>query len=128
MADILQQKLDVKVEFALGQEEMRIDMEGVEGNYYANLDEIILNTKIIDLRDLEIKKNNVKMDFQAPIICNNDNITPSKSMMVGVKFRGVDEEAFVEKIEQTAKNFGPEWEKAVIRRKEQIKERYYSNK
>lgn len=128
MRDILQQKLGVKIEYNVGQNEMRIDMEGNDDNYYAKLDEIILNPKIVDLHNLEIKKNGVKMDFKAPIICNINNVDFSRSMMAGVRFEGEDKDAFIEKIEETAKNFGPEWEEAVRRRKEEILKRNKSNR
>jgi len=42
--------------------------------------------------------------------------------------RGEDKDAFIEKIEETAKNFGPEWEEAVRRRKEEILKRNMSNR
>jgi hypothetical protein len=102
---------------------MRIDMEGADSNFFARLDEIKLNPKIVDLYTLEIKNNGVKMDFKAPIICNLDNVDLSKSMMAGVKFEGEDKGAFIEKIEDVAKNFGPEWESAVRKRKEEIRKR-----
>ena len=123
MRDILQQKLGVKIEYVVGQNEMRIDMEGADGNFFARLDEIKLNPKIVDLYNLEIKNNGVKMDFKAPIICKLDNVDFSKSMMAGVKFNGEDKGLFIEKIEDIAKNFGPEWESAVRKRKEEIRKR-----
>ena len=123
MGDILQQKLGVKIEYIVGQNEMRIDMEGAGGNFFARLDEIKLNPNIVELYNLEIKNNGVKMDFKAPIICKLDNIDFSKSMMAGVKFEGQDKEVFIEKIEGVAKSFGPEWEAAVQKRKEAIQKR-----
>jgi len=67
---------------------MKINMEGTNDDYYAKLDEILINPKIVDLHNLEIKKNGVKMDFKAPIICNIDNADLSRSMRAGVKFEG----------------------------------------
>ena len=128
MEDILQKKLGVKIDLVAGHDEIKIDMEGSEKNFYARLDEIQLNPKIVNLHNIEIKKNSVKMDFKAPIICNFNNIDPSKSMMVGVKFKGVDRDAFVNKIEETARSFGPEWEEAVLRRKDAIRKRNFDNK
>jgi len=123
LEDILQKKLGVKIDLVSGHDEIKIDMEGSENNFYARLDEIQLNPKIVNLYNIEIKKNGVKMDFNAPIICNFNNVDPSKSMMVGVKFEGADRDAFVQKIEETARSFGPEWESAVTRRKEVIQRR-----
>ena len=127
MGEILQEKLGVKIEYVVGQNEMKIDMEGTEGNYYAKLDEIKINPKIVDLYNLELKKNDVKLDFKAPIICNLENVI-SKSMMAGVKFEGEDKDAFIEKIEETVRSFGPEWESAVRKRKETIKKRNFLDK
>jgi len=123
MDDILQQKLGVKMEYNTSNPEIKINMEGLDSNYYAKLNDIQIDPRLVDLSNLEIKKNSLKIDFKAPIICNNDNIDFSKSMMVGVKFEGEDKQNFIEKIEETAKNFGPEWEKAVLRRKEIIQKR-----
>jgi len=123
LEDILQKKLGVKIDLVSGHDEIKIDMEGSENNFYARLDEIQLNPKIVNLYNIEIKKNGVKMDFNAPIICNFNNVDLSKSMMVGVKFEGADRDAFVQKIEETARSFGPEWESAVTRRKEVIQRR-----
>jgi len=128
MRDILQHKLGVKIEYIVNQSEMKIDMEGTDGNYYARLDEIIINPKIVDLYNLDIRKNGVKIDFKAPIICNIDTADLSRSMMAGVKFEGEDKDAFIKKIEETARSFGPEWEKAVLKRKEEIQKRRVMNR
>ena len=91
---------------------IKSDVEGIE--YF--------DAKVSLLRkwDAEIKKNGLKMEFKAPIICKTRNIEHSSSMMIGVKFEGKDKEAFIEKIEETARNFGPEWERSVHKRKEEI--------
>ena len=128
MGDILQEKLGVKIEYIVGQNEMKINMEGTESNYYAKLDEILINPRIVNVHNLEIKKNSVKMDFKAPIMCNPENFDLSKSMMAGVKFEGEDKDAFIEKIEETARNFSPEWEEAVRKRKEEILRRNRMNR
>jgi len=128
LEDILQKKLEVKIDLVAGLDEIKIDMDGSENSFYARLDEIQLNPKIVNLHNIEIKKNSVKMDFKAPIICNFNNVDPSKSMMVGVKFKGIDKDAFVQKIEETARSFGPEWEDAVTRRKEAIRGRNQDNR
>jgi len=128
MRDILQHKLGVKIEYIVNQSEMKIDMEGADDNYYARLDEIIINPQIVDLYNLDIRKNGVKMDFKAPIICNIDTMDLSRSMMAGVKFEGEDKDAFIKKIEEIATSFGPEWEKAVLMRKEEIQKRMSMNR
>jgi len=88
MGDILQHKIGVKIEYVVGQGEMKIDLEGSDDNYYAKLDEIMVNPLIVDLHNLDLKKNGIKMDFNAPLICNLDNFDSSKSLMGGVKFEG----------------------------------------
>jgi len=128
LEDILQKKLGVKIDLVAELDEIKIDMEGSENSFYARLDEIQLNPKIVNLYNIEIKKNSVKMDFKAPIICNFNNVDPSKSMMVGVKFKGIDKDVFVQKIEETARSFGPEWEDAVTRREEAIRGRNQDNR
>ena len=123
MDDILQKMIGIKIEQYIGIEEMKINIEGVDDNYYVKLDEIIINPKIVDFHNIEIKKNSIKMDFEAPLICNKDNINISKSIMIGVKLEGKDKNIFNEKVEEIAKNFGPDWEEAVRKRKESILER-----
>jgi hypothetical protein len=123
MNGILQEKIGVKVEYYTGQNEMKIDMDNIEGSFYANLDKIQINPKIVNLGNLEIKKTGIKMDFKAPVICNPENFDSSKSLMAGVKFEGKDKFAFIDKIEETAKKFSPEWEEAVLKRKEEIQKR-----
>ena len=49
-------------------------------------------------------------------------------MLVGVDFNGVDKDVFISKIEETARSFGPEWENAVLRRKQLIEQRTIKNK
>ena len=85
MGDILQHKIGVKIEYAVGHDEMKIDLEGSDGNYYAKLDEMVINPRIVDLHNLDIKKEGVKMDFNAPIICNLDNFDSSKSLMAATR-------------------------------------------
>ena len=123
MNGILQEKIGVKVEYYTGQNEMKIDMDEIEETFYANLDRIVINPKIVNLGNLEIKKNGVKMDFKAPIIYNPENFDSSRSLMAGVKFEGKDKFAFIDKIEETARKFSPEWEEAVLKRKEEIQKR-----
>jgi len=123
MNEILQEKVGVKVEYYTGQNEIKIDIDKLEESFYANLDKVEINPKIINLDNLEIKKNSVKIDFKAPIICSSENFDSSKSLMAGIKFEGKDKIAFMDKIEETARRFSPEWEEAVIKRKEEIKKR-----
>jgi hypothetical protein len=84
------------------------------------LDEIVINPKIVDLYGLDIRKTVIKMDFKAPVICDKSNFNLLSSMMVGVKFEGEDKNKFIEFIEERARSFGPEWDNAVRRRREEI--------
>ena len=56
MDDILQKMIGIKIEQYIGIEEMKINIEGVDDNYYVKLDEIIINPKIVDFHNIEIKK------------------------------------------------------------------------
>ncbi len=123
MGDILHQKLRVQIEYNVRGENVKIDLEGDNGSYYAKLDKININPSIVDLNNFEIKKNSVKMDFKAPIVCNTDNLESSNSLILGLEFDGKDKEKFIEHIEEKAKSFGPEWEAAVKKRKQAIKDR-----
>jgi hypothetical protein len=120
MDGILQRKLGVKIEYNLGEDEVMVDMGGAEGKHYTRLDEIVINPKIVDLYGLDIRKTVIKMDFKAPVICDKSNFNLLSSMMVGVKFEGEDKNKFIEFIEERARSFGPEWDNAVRRRREEI--------
>ena len=127
MGDKLQHQQGVKIEYYVGIDLMKINMDGADGNFFAKLNEIIINPKIVDLGNLEIKKNGVKMDFTAPVICNVDGEELPGSMMLGVKFEGVDKKAFNEQIEGLVSRLGEKWEEAVRKRKKQILSRNEHN-
>ena len=120
MDDILQRKIGVKIEYDLGEDNVMIGMEGSGGSHYVKLDELVINPKIVDLSNLDIRKSGIKMDFKAPVICDTSNLNLLSSMMVGVKFEGEDKDKFIEFIEERARSFGPEWDNAVRRRREEI--------
>lgn len=121
--DMLQKMLGVKIEYNTGLEKMRINTDVDDENFYADLDEIIINPKIVNLHEVEIKKKNVKVDFNTPVIFNPSSAGGSGSMMAGVKFEGVDKYSFIEKIEEVARSFGSEWEEAVEKRRTGIQRR-----
>lgn len=123
MDEILQKMLGVKIEYGLGQEEMKINLGEAEENIYAKLDTISINPKIVSINNLEVKKNSIKMDVKAPIICNPRSVQISSTMMAGIKFEGEGKKLFVDKIEERVRSFGPEWEEAVSKRKEEIVKR-----
>ncbi len=123
MADVLNKKLRVKIEYSKNSREMKINMEGAEGDYFANLDEVSINPKVVDVNNFEIRKSGVKMDVDAPVICDPDNEDSIESFLVGIKFEGKDKEKVVQHVEERVKSFGPEWEEAVRKRRERIKKR-----
>jgi hypothetical protein len=58
--------------------------------------------------------------MKAPLLYNFDSDQIDNSLIFGVKFDGKDKNRFIEKIEDVARNFGPEWEQAVRKRREEI--------
>ena len=120
MSDILQNLIDLNIEYAVNQEETKINMGENEDNFYTKLDEIKINPKIANINNLEIKKTGIKMNISAPIICRTEAIELNSTMMAGIKFEGKGKSEFIEKIEEKARSFGPEWEKAVEKRKAEI--------
>ena len=102
---------------------VRMEMDGSDNIYLSQFEEIILNPMIVDIRQLEIKKEGIAVDFSAPIIFNSNDTDLSSSMMKGVNVKGLDREKFRKKIEQLAKNLGEQWQKSVQRRKEKILKR-----
>jgi len=123
MNEVLEKILGVKIEYYVGVNLMKINMDSTNEDYYASLNQLQLDPRIVKLNNLKIEKKGMKVDFEAPIVCDIENIQPSVSMMKGIKFEGKDKNAFIAKIEETARNFGPEWEESVRKRKEEILKR-----
>ncbi|MEF8879160.1 MAG: hypothetical protein V5A64_02055 [Candidatus Thermoplasmatota archaeon] len=121
--DVLHQKMRVKIEYNRSSNQMKIRMEGSEEDYYANLEKVSINPKVVDVNSFEIRKNGVSMDFNAPLICDAEKEDVSDSLLVGVKFEGKDKDKVDEEVEKRAKDFGPEWKKAVEKRRERIRKR-----
>ncbi len=120
MNNILRQMLGIKIEFNSGNEEMKIDIGETNSSFYANLDNISINPKIVNFNSIQLKRTGLKLDFNAPVICNLGQEEMSGSMMLGVKFEGKDKERFSREIEEKIRNFGPEWENAVKKRRDEI--------
>lgn len=121
---MLEKMLGVKIEYNSGLDKMKINADVVDANFYADLDEIVINPKIVNLNSVMIKKKNVMIDFDAPLILNPDAVSASGvSMMAGVNFEGIDKSSFVDKIDDVARSFGPEWERAVEKRRKEIRSR-----
>jgi len=123
MGDTLEQKLGIKIQFNIRDDTIKIKMDGDNDSHVAKLDVITVDLKTIDLDTLEISKDSFKMDFKAPIICDKNRVNSSKSIIVGFNFEGQDRDKILGIIEEIARNFGPEWEDAVQKRKEEIKKR-----
>lgn len=120
MNNILRQMLGIKIEFNSDNEEMKIDIGENNSSFYANLDNISINPKIVHLNNIQLKRTGLKLDFKAPVICNPGQGEMQGSMMLGVKFEGKDKERFSKELEEEIRNFGPEWENAVKKRREEI--------
>ena len=123
MTETIQYRQVVKLEYTLGQGEMKINMEDTDDNYYSKLDKVEINPKVVNLKHLELNKNGVKMQFTAPVLCNVNSGEHYSSMMIGVKFEGEDEDLLVERIDGLARKFGPLWEKSVKKIKDEIQSR-----
>ena len=120
MDNILRQMLGIKMELNSDNEEMKIDIGETNSSFYANLDNISINTKIVHFNNIQLKRTGLKLDFKAPVIYNPGQEEMQGSMMLGVKFEGKDKERFSKEIEEKIRNFGPEWENAVKKRREEI--------
>lgn len=107
---------------------VRIEMEGTENLYLTQIEEILLNPMIVDIKTLEIKKDGINVDFTAPIIFDEKDTNLSSSMMKGVNVKGLDKDKFHNKIEQLARSFGENWERSVKRRREKIIQRNHINR
>jgi hypothetical protein len=102
---------------------IKLEMEGTDNIYLSQFDEILLNPMIVDIRDLEIKKEGITLDFTAPIIFDENDKNLSGSLMKGIDVKGLDREKFHKKIEQLARSLGDNWERSVQKRKEKILKR-----
>jgi hypothetical protein len=120
MNNILKEMLGIKIEINSSNEDMKIDVGETNGSLYANLENISINPKIVHFNNIQLKRTGLKLDFNAPIICNLGQEDITESMMLGVKFEGKDKDLFSKEIEEKIRNFGPEWENAVKRRREEI--------
>ena len=56
MTETIQYRQVVKLEYTLGQGEMKINMEDNDDNYYSKLDKVEINPKVVDLNHLELNK------------------------------------------------------------------------
>ena len=102
MTDILQYRQVKKLEYTLGQGEMKINMEGTLDNYFSNIDEIEINPSKLDMEHIEINENIISMKFTEPIICNVNSGRYHSVMTCGTKFEGDDENSLVERLEGLA--------------------------
>lgn len=123
MSNVLNKKMNVKIEYSKNSKEMKINLEGTGEDYLVNLDEVSINPKVVDVNNFEIRKSGVKMDFNAPVICDPANEDSIESFLVGIKFEGKDKKIIAKHLEERIRSFGPEWEAAVEKRRDQIKKR-----
>jgi hypothetical protein len=102
---------------------IKLEMEGTDNIYLSQFDEILLNPMIVDIQELEIKKEGITLDLTAPIIFDENDKNLSGSLMKGIDVKGLDREKFHKKIEQLARSLGDNWERSVQKRKEKILKR-----
>ena len=123
MADILQYRRVIGLEYSLGKGEMKIDMDDTNDNYYSNVDEVQINPEVVDLNNLELDKNAVTMHFSKPINCNISSGRYFSSMICGARFEGKERNQHVEKLEDLAKRFKFLIDESVQKKKEEIQSR-----
>lgn len=98
MSEVLQYRKVLELQYSLDTGQIKINLEGSNDNYFANLDEIDLDPRKIDLSYFEINKSVVKMQFSNPIVCNVKSGRHFSSMDCGVALDGENKELFVENI------------------------------
>ena len=126
MGDVSIHHQKIKVEYQKGSEEMEISLHGNE-SYSAKIDEMILDTRIANIKNLTIKKNFISIDFSAPVEYNPKSNENQKTVMYGVQVVGEDKNIINSKIEHLAKNLGDEWARSVRLTKEEILKRKWQN-
>ena len=102
MADILQYRNVVELEFRLGEGETKINMKNTDNNYYSKLDDIKIDSSNVELSNLVFNKNGIKLKFNNPINCNIQSGKHYSTMTCGTKLEGNNKEQLVEKIESLA--------------------------
>lgn len=98
MSEVIQYRKVLGLQYSIDTGQMKIDLDGTNDNYFANLDEVNLNPKKVDMSYFEINKSVVSMKFSEPIICNVKSGRHFSSMDCDVAFDGKDERLSVENI------------------------------
>jgi len=125
MAETIQYRQIVNLEYKYGVGQTRMNLGDSYHNYYVDVDEIELNPKIVDISNLSLKKGGLELKFSTPIICNVREGRYSNTMLCGVKVMGEDKDKFVEVIAEDLKTkFGPMWEERVKKLREEVEERW----
>jgi len=120
MGDTLQYRRVMRLEYALGSGDLKLNMEGSNDNYYSNVDEVQINPNDVDLGDFKLDKNAVIMNFSKSIICNINAGKYYNSIMCGAKFEGKDKSLFVERLDSLASRLESMLDESVEKRKEDI--------
>ncbi len=122
MGEILQYRRVIALEYSLGKGETKINMEGTLDNYYSKLDKVNIDPNVVDLSNLKVTKNSVKINFASPIICNVDSGRHFSSMICGAKLEGKNEDLLVERLEDLAAKLGYSNDGAVMWQKKEKKD------
>ena len=86
----------VSVAYDEASKPMKIQMNGEDDAYYANLQEMKLNPHIVQIHSLMIKKTGITIDFIAPLVFDPNDRDLSGSLMRGVKVEGKDKGLFLQ--------------------------------
>lgn len=120
MSQPLHHKQHLKAAYDLNNEYLQLSLHNNNEAYTVDLDEMIVDSRIVNINALEISKHGIKMDCSAPLIYDPESKDPMASMMRGITVVGDQQHQFMENIEHLAASLGEEWEAAVKRRKEEI--------
>ena len=106
VSDKFQYRKVVGLEYYLGLGEMKINMQGTSHNYFTKLDEVKINTKKLDVDDVEINNNRINLKFSEPINCNVDSGRHISTMICGTDLEGKNRQELIERLEGLADRLG----------------------
>lgn len=122
MGEILQYRKVIALDYSLGKGETKINMDGTLDNYYSKIDKLNIDPNAVDLSNLKVTKNSVKINFTSPIVCNVDSGRHFSSMLCGAKLEGKNEDLLVERLEDLAAKLGYSNDGSIMWRKKKNKD------
>ena len=120
MSQPLHHKQRLKATYDLNKNFLVLSLQDNDDAFTVELDELMVDSRIVDINALEISKHGIKMDCSAPLIYDPESKDQTASIMRGITVIGDQQYKFMENIEHLAGTLGEEWEAAVRRRKEEI--------